>query len=129
MISDAYRTNTTVGLHAIYNNQTNPTKTGNAVRCMKDPNLLKIGDFVTEYFKNQKEDYRIGLENPNSYIVVNQDVLEIPVNKAFSVYNQLLSDKDMLPSDDLLAKVYWTTNPDLVQEVSIINGKRENRNS
>ncbi|MBN8621749.1 MAG: T9SS type A sorting domain-containing protein [Flavobacteriales bacterium] len=129
MISDAYRTNTTVGLHAIYNNQTNPTKTGNAVRCMKDPNLLKIGDFVTEYFKNQKEDYRIGLENPNSYIVVNQDALEIPVNKAFSVYNQLLSDKDMLPSDDLLAKVYWTTNPDLVQEVSIINGKRENRNS
>lgn len=121
MISDPFRTNTTVGLHAIYNNQTNPTRSGNAVKCMRDPNLLKIGDFATQYFASEKEDYTDGLDNPNSYIVINKTQLRIPVSKAFSVYNQLLSDHEMLSSQDLVAKVLWATNPKLISSVEVRN--------
>ncbi|QDP85027.1 T9SS type A sorting domain-containing protein [Chryseobacterium sp. SNU WT5] len=129
MISDPFRTNTAVGLHAIYNNQTNPTKAGNAVRCMKDPNMAAIGNFATAYFANEKEDYRVGLEDPNSYILVNERNLAIPVSKAFSVYNQYLSDHEMLPSDRLVAKVLWTTNPNLIGKISISKDLQDPRNS
>ncbi|KIA89400.1 Por secretion system C-terminal sorting domain-containing protein [Kaistella jeonii] len=119
MISDPFRTNTTVGLHAIYNNQTNPTRSGNAVKCMRDPNLLKIGDFATQYFTSEKENFVEGLENPNSYIVVNQSHLQIPVSKAFSVYNQLLSDQEMLPYENLMVKLLWTSNRGLVTSITL----------
>lgn len=119
MISDPFRTSTSVGLHSIYNNQTNPTKAGNAVKCMRDPNLLKIGDFPTQYFVNDEEDYTKGLDNPNSYLVVGQNYLEIPITKAFSVYNQLLSNHEMLPSDNLVAKIMWTSNPNLIADLNL----------
>ncbi len=119
MVSDATRTNTSVGLHEIYINQTNPTKAGNAVRCMKDPNLMKIGNFETEYFVNEKESFRIGLDQPNSYLANSNLEVRIPVSKAFAVYNQILSDGDMLPSDNLVAKVYWATNPNLITSVNL----------
>lgn len=129
MISDSFRTTTNVGLHAIYNNETNPTKAGNAVKCMRDPNLLKIGNFATQYFSAEKEDFKEGLDNPNSYVILKQRTIEIPINKAFSVYNQHLSDHDMLPSDNLKAKVLWTTNKNLVANVSIQSNSGDIRNS
>lgn len=120
MISDAMRTNTSVGLHAIYNNQTNPTKAGNAIRCMRDPNLLKIGDFTTSYFVDTKENYTNGLNNPNTYIADVGSLVTIPVNKAFSVYNQKLSEQNMLQYNALVSKVLWTTNPNLVQSIQLV---------
>lgn len=129
MVSDPFRTNTSVGLHAIYNNQTNPTKSGNAVKCMKDPNLVKIGDFPTQYFTSSKENYTEGLENPNSYVVVNQSELQIPVSKAFSVYNQILSDQEMLDDKDLIANVLWTTNTGLIEEAYINHHPKDARKS
>lgn len=119
MISDPERTNTTVGLHAIFNNQTNPTRTGNAVRCMRDPNLAKIGHFATQYFTADKENYTKGIDNPNSYIVVGQSELLIPVNKAFAVHNQLLSDQEMPRADRLVASVVWSSSPNLIKKVSV----------
>ena len=110
-----------IGLHGIYINQTNTTKTGNAVRCMRDPNLALIGNFETEYFKEEKENFNQGIDHPNSYIVTKDQVLRIPVNKAFAVYNQLLSDKEMLPSHNLVAKVMWTTNPNTIKSISLQN--------
>lgn len=129
IISDPVRTNTNVGLHAIYINETNPTKAGNAVKCMRDPNLLAIGDFATQYFVAQKENYTQGIDNPNSYVVLNETQLKIPVSKAFSVYNQLLSDHDMLPSDNLKAKILWTSNKNLIKEVSIDKSSGDGKNS
>ena len=129
MISDPLRNNTTVGLHAIYNNITNPTRSGNAVKCMRDPNIAKIGNFATEYFISQKEDYRTGLDNPNSYILTNKKELQIPVNKAFAVYNQLLSDHEMPPSDNLIAKVLWSTNEKLITSINIIVDASDVKNS
>lgn len=120
MISDPYRTNTSVGLHAIFINQTNPTRSGNAVRCMRDPNLGLIGNFETNYFISSKEDFNEGLDDPNSYIVnTQQQLVQIPISKAFSVYNQLLSDHEMLPSDKLFVKVLWASNRRLVKDVSL----------
>jgi len=119
MVSDPLRTSTTVGLHAIYNNQTQPTKTGNSVRCMKDPNILKIGNFSTPYFVSDEEDFRLGLDDPNSYLVLENREFEIPVAKAFSVYNQLLSNHKMLSADNLKVKVLWTTNASLIEEVKM----------
>lgn len=119
MISDPERTNTTVGLHAIFNNQTNPTRTGNAVRCMRDPNLAKIGHFATQYFPADEENYTKGIDNPNSYIVVGQSELLILVNKAFAVHNQLLSDQEMPRADRLVASVVWSSSPNLIKKVSV----------
>lgn len=125
MISDPHRNSTSVGLHAVFNNQTNPTRSGNAVRCMKDPNLALIGDFSTEYITaNQKVDVE-GLNNPNSYIITNQTMLAIPVNKAFAVYSQVLTDGEKLPVTNLVARVLWTTDPGLVKSVSIMKHTTE----
>lgn len=129
MISDPFRTTTSVGLHAIFINQTHPTRSGNAVRCIKDPNLGLIGNFPTEYFKANNVEFRDGLNNPNSYIVHQQNTVEIPVNKAFSVYNQLLSDHDNLETNALKAKVLWSTNPDLIRTVEIQSKGADQRNS
>ncbi|MGZ5188217.1 MAG: hypothetical protein ACXWB5_02140, partial [Kaistella sp.] len=129
MVSDPLRTNTSVGLHAIYSHQTNPTKAGNAVKCMKDPNIAKIGNFATEYFISQKEDYRTGLDNPNSYILVNKKELQIPVNKAFAVHNQLLSDHEMPASDNLVAKILWSTNEKLITAIGINVNSADVKNS
>lgn len=129
MISDPARTNTNVGLHAIFNNQTNPTKAGNAVRCMRDPNLAKIGNFATQYFIDSKENYTVGLENPNSYFITDQTALQIPVSKAFAVYNQLLSDHEMLPANNLVAKVLWTTNAALITDVVLHNNPTDGKSS
>ena len=129
MISDPYRTTTHVGLHAIYNNETNPTKAGNAVKCMRDPNLLKIGNFATQYFAAERENYTVGLNNPNSYIIVNEAQIQIPISKAFSVYNQHLSDQEMLPADNLKVKVLWTTNKNLITGVTLQPNSADIRNS
>lgn len=129
MISDPLRTNTSVGLHAVYSHQTNPTKAGNAVKCMKDPNAGKIGNFATEYFISQKQDYRTGLDNPNSYILINKKELQIPVNKAFAVHNQLLSDNEMPASDNLVAKVLWSTNEKLITAIGVNVNAADVKNS
>lgn len=129
LISDANRTTTSVGLHAIFNNQTHPTRSGNAVKCIKDPNLAQIGNFVTEYFVREKENYRNGLENPNSYVVVNEPSIEIPVNKAFSVYNQLLTDHESRSTTNLIANLLWTTNPAMITNVKLQLNAQDPRES
>ena len=127
MISDPVRTNTNVGLHAIYINQTNPTKAGNAVKCMRDPNMAKIGNFPTQYYQTNRDKFKDGLDNPNSYIVINQNHLQIPVNKAFAVYSQLLSNQEEIASDNLMAKVLWTTNSNLITAVKVIPMGKDRR--
>lgn len=119
IVSDAFRSQTSAGLHAIFNNQTIPSQAGLAVKCMKDPNLAQIGNFNTEYFVNRKTEFRDGLDNPNSYIVTNGQTVIIPVNKAFAVYNQYLSDNEMLPMNNLSTKVLWTSNPNLIGRIDI----------
>lgn len=127
IISDPHRTNTNVGLNAIFINQTNPTRSGNAVRCMRDPNLTAIGNFETAYFVAPKEDFHVGLDDPNSYIIAGQQSIQIPISKAYSVYNQLLSNHAMLPSEKLFAKVFWSTNIQLVKSVELVINPQDAR--
>lgn len=129
MISDPLRTNTSVGLHAIYNNITNPTRSGNAVKCMKDPNLSKIGNFATEYFSQNYTDYKTGLDYPNSYIIMNETSLQIPVSKAYAVYNQILTNHQSPIAKNIVAKVLWTDNPNLVASAQVFYNSRDYRDA
>lgn len=129
MISDPFRTNTTVGLHAIYNNQTNPTRSGNAVKCMRDPNLSKIGDFATEYFNANYTNFNRGLDSPNSYIIMNETTLQIPVSKAYAVYNQILTDHQVPMAKNIVAKILWTDNPNLIATAEVFYYSRDYRDA
>ncbi|MET3539130.1 T9SS type A sorting domain-containing protein [Chryseobacterium limigenitum] len=103
------------------------TSDANGCRCIKDPlYLVNSYDFPTEYIA-QEQEYREGLNNPNTYqIVKNTEIstIEIPVSKAFSVQSQFLNNPEILnPSsfDNLKANVLWTTNSDLVNKLTVVN--------
>ncbi len=99
------------------------TQTAQAVRCIVDPNESLLPDFSTEYIvaDNSKRNYKIGLDNPNSYLIDdNQQELMIPISKAFAIYNQYLTDRGW-PSGTLGTKVVWTSNTSLVEKVSLEN--------
>ncbi len=97
-------------------------------RCMEDP-LAENYDFQTQYFSLDENDsqyyknYTEGLDNPNSYLLIKSSqnrILEIPISKAFSVHNQFMNDQD-LSVDNLKVNVFWTTNPSLVSNLTIID--------
>ena len=126
MISDVLTALTPVGKHQVHVNQTSSTQTGNAIKCMKDPNLSLIGDFVTEYFSESENVMEEGLQNPNTYLITNQNFVEIPINKPFAVHTQLLGDANLPEHNNLKAKVLWATNVNTVKSVKIINANNLN---
>lgn len=120
LISDPGRFEvSSAGKHGIFVNQTISTKSGLAVRCMRDPNISRIGDFPTQYFQDDKQNFTEGLNNANTYLVNGKSQIEIPVNKAFSVYNQILTDRENLPADELVSKILWTDNTSLITSISM----------
>lgn len=123
MIADLYKDpyDESSGSNAVFSTSSARPKEGNAVRCMQDPNLHKIGSFETEYIDNDVVEYTDGVDHPNSYIIsAGQLIQEIPVSKAFSMYNQYLSDRGMLVEDDLKVNVYWTTNTLLIDKIYLL---------
>lgn len=121
-ISDSDQPDNGIGRYRFLINQVEHTTAALNVRCIKDPNVEQIGHFPTQYFSAPEYiQYTKGLHNPNSYLIEDtQQILEIPVNKAFSVYNQILTEGDMLMDDDLKANVYWTTNSNLIKNIKIV---------
>ncbi|WP_374444728.1 hypothetical protein [Epilithonimonas sp.] len=117
----------------------NETQAMNACRCMQDPyadsaiNTIDAGiyNFETEYFSdNSTIYYDKGINNPNSYMFVrstsprNIDTPEkgaIPINKAFSVYNNYLSDHGFPVTTwgNLKVNVYWTSDKGLITNVKL----------
>lgn len=122
------------GMHKLLfssNAATDFTQQAQAVRCIVDPNINHLPDFSAEYISTdtQKRNYKTGLDNPNSYIIENNITqLDIPINKAFAIYNQYLTDREW-PSGTLGAKVVWTTNTNLVKKVSLVNANISDPNS
>lgn len=105
----------------------NPTTDAAGCRCIKDPlYVVNAYNFPTEYLLPQTE-YREGLDNPNTYQVVKNTsafTVDIPVSKAFSVQSQLLNNKDILNAanfNNLKTKVLWTTNTNLINNVTVVN--------
>lgn len=103
---------------------------GVAVRCMKDPdNSLIVNNsptynFPTNYVGVTDVEYKTGLNNPNSYVVpmnTEQNTLVIPITKPFAVYNQHLTDHQVLSSDNLRADVLWTSDKNLIRNVELID--------
>lgn len=106
---------------------TGVTSDAGGCRCIKDPlYVLNDYNFPTEYLMPETE-YREGLDNPNAYQVVKSTsafTIDIPVSKAFSVQSQLLNNKDILNPvnfNNLQTKVLWTTNTNLLSNVSVVN--------
>jgi len=104
------------------------TSGANGCRCIKDPlYIVDNYDFPTEYLEPVTE-FREGMDNSNTYQIVKSEsatTLDIPVNKAFSVQSQILNNKDILnPANfnNLKANVLWTTNPGLINKVTIPGG-------
>ena len=128
--SDPARTTISpTGLHTVKINNTFATKTGNSVRCIKDPNIAIMGQFATQYFEEQREDFTEGLDNPNSYILEEtpENILRIPVSKAFAVYNQILSNYENRDERNLVAKVLWTTNKNIIKSIQLIKNEDDPR--
>jgi len=121
MLSDLALPFTNVGKHQIFVNQTNQTQVGNAVKCMKDPNMAVIGNFPTEYYSDYENIVKNGIDNPNTYLITTQTEIHIPVNKPFAVHSQLFAEQELPPSDNLKAKVLWTTNTNTVTSLSIVH--------
>lgn len=115
------------GLNQILVNQTSFSMEAMAVRCIKDPNRELIPDFQTEYIPTNRTYFTAGLNNPNSYVVSGDSDLVIPVSKAFSAYEYIFPDRESLPADNLIANVYWTDNPNLIQTVKVIKGADDPR--
>ncbi len=124
IVADPARTNgpirglTTIDSHLDF------AEWGAAVRCIADPNQSKIGTYVTQYIPAADVDYTEGLDNPNTYLMAKGGSQEIPVNKAYSVYNQYLTDHQ-LPTGTQSANVYWTTNTQLVNSVSLAGSGKD----
>lgn len=95
-----------------------------AIRCIQDPNLFKISDFSTQYIESDYIDYYTGINNPNTYIIKEGEDKEIPVNKAYAMYNQYLTDHEW-PQGKQSVNVYWTTNKQLIDKIYLV-GKGEN---
>ncbi|WP_144283433.1 T9SS type A sorting domain-containing protein [Chryseobacterium echinoideorum] len=139
-ISDPSRS--TYGLHEIFVNELPGSQEGNAVRCMKDPNLFSIGstlsgtygvtDFPTEFVSatevpNYSEDE---LELPNSYMIANNTAdpktVNIPVKKAFVVNAKHFPENyaanfNSNVLSDLKTAVLWTDNQQLISQLSFDN--------
>lgn len=112
-----------------------------ACRCMQDPyyqidasNYVNY-DFPVDYLTEQQNymNYVDGINNPNSYLLtkdaLNTQEISIPINKAFSIYNQFLSNHGFPPHDNLIPNVFWTTNKTLIKKISISNSTGDVKNS
>lgn len=104
--------------------ETTSTMGTGACRCMEDKYASGY-DFPTEFFVNPSiVNYTEGLNTPNSYVVTKaatEQEIQVPVSKAFSVYNQYLSDHGMRDFGNLKVNVYWTDNTALVSNIKIVN--------
>lgn len=101
----------------------------NAVRCVQDFNYqltnvngTTIGDydFPTEYFTDPSVvDFKKGLNLPNSYVISDDKTeFEFPILKALSVYNQYLTDHQMI-SGSLRANILWMSEQNLIKNIKL----------
>ncbi|MDV7698165.1 T9SS type A sorting domain-containing protein [Chryseobacterium soli] len=111
-----------------------PTNNAHACRCIKDPLFTKNNyDFETKYF-TETETYTVGLDNPNSYMITKStadQVISIPVSKAFSVQSNYLGNTQILNAasfTDLKANVLWTDNNGLITQLTIDNPSSKDAN-
>ncbi|PQL93835.1 T9SS type A sorting domain-containing protein [Apibacter adventoris] len=104
------------------------TYQGNTIRCIQDPNHSKLNNYATKYITAKEFNYTKGLDNPNSYIIKNSATqIKIPVSKAYSVYNQYLTDHGWPSGNQLFASAVWSTVPAIVKSV-YVEGADENAN-
>lgn len=114
-----------VGKYYVYSYESTSSLTGgSACRCIEDKYAVSY-NFPTEYLNSGSlTNFTEGINQPNSYIVTKSQAeqeIQIPIAKAFSVYNQYLSDHGMLDFSNLKVNVHWTDNKSLISNVKIMN--------
>lgn len=126
---------TMIGSYAINftTSEVNETQAMNACRCMQDPyadsninpSSYESYDFPVDYLplsSTTPNYYSNGLSDPNSYLLVKSgsaQVIGIPIRKAFSVYNNYLSDHELPSFSNLKVNVHWTTEPALITNIKL----------
>jgi hypothetical protein len=102
-----------------------------ACRCVEDK-YAKGYDFPTSFFTNVANvNYTEGLKDPNTYLVTRaatEREIKIPISKAFSVYNQYLSDHGMRDFSSLKVNIYWADNRSLISNIKVINAPTSKEN-
>lgn len=112
-------------------NVTTPTKDGNAVRCIEDPNIDFLPDFEIETIAAQEDisSYMDWTKDPNTYLIEplsTSQILEIPVRKAYAMQKLYLSEDGNLPQGSVKTpSVYWTTNTGMIEKLEL-EGADEN---
>ncbi|MGM5631557.1 leucine-rich repeat protein [Apibacter raozihei] len=128
IISDASQ-NENKGFFQIQTANANSTYSGQAVRCVIDTRISEIGSYPTQYLAPDLLEYIEGINNPNSYMVVkeeNAQTIHIPVNKAYAMYNQYLTDYEWPDKEAKLSvNIYWTTDTNLLKK-PVLEGTNEN---
>lgn len=122
------------GLYSYKPADDNPTNNAQACRCIKDPLFAKNNyDFPTKFF-SETETYKVGIDNPNSYVITQsttEQIISIPVSKAFSVQSNYLGNTQILNTssfNDLKANVLWTDNVGLITQLTIDNPSSKDGN-
>ncbi|KFE97272.1 PKD domain-containing protein [Chryseobacterium luteum] len=112
------------GQYYVFTQESGALSGAGACRCIEDKYAVNY-NFPTEYFSSGTLiNYIEGISNPNSYVITkaaSEQEIQIPISKAFSVYNQYLSDHGMLNYNNLKVNVYWTDNKSLVSNVKVMN--------
>lgn len=107
-------------------------KGAEACRCIKDPNLEFIGDFVTEYVAASNpvnyELLRQWSKDANSYIVMTNQVQnqKIKTRKAYAMHKLELSGESFEFPSNLSVHTVWTTNANLINSLTLDNTTIEN---
>lgn len=137
----------TYGLHKVLINELPQSKDGNAVRCMKDPNVFTtatastnvVTNFPTEFISETEtvNYFEDELDLPNSYMIVNNTstpkAVNIPIKKAFSIFAKYFPEDYNLNFESgvlsqLKTAVLWSDNSQMIGQLNF-NSSSVSRNS
>lgn len=122
------------GLYSYRPSDDYSTNNAHACRCIKDPLFIKNNYKFDTTFFTETETYKIGLDNPNTYMVTKStadQIVSVPVSKAFSVQSNYLGNTQILNTtsfNDLKANILWTDNPGLITQLTLDNTSSKEAN-
>lgn len=107
------------------------TTEGAGCRCVRDPLFIDNKyNFPTEYY-SENVSYTEGINEPNTEQREKGTgtIIEIAVSKAIAMQNHYLNNKDIIKPasyNNLIANVYWATDPNLIRKIEITNPSPSN---
>ncbi|SDE96841.1 Por secretion system C-terminal sorting domain-containing protein [Epilithonimonas hungarica] len=112
--------------------QISPQKGAGPVRCIKDPNEKHLDNFTTEFIPSintglSSETLKTWTKDANTYIILpTENNKTFNVRKAFAMQKLHLSDNQEFPAGIKSASINWTTNQNLISNISLTDNGLEN---